>query len=80
MVRKLLEFAAIQTLICLALVLPIEVCQKLARKLAFVFCDVLKFRHKVIDEKHTPCEKGLESTTTSRHGAGDVVSLDHDGL
>lgn len=49
-VRKIVEYVGIQLLICVAQVLPVEVCQKLAHKLAFFFCDVLNFRHKIIDE------------------------------
>ncbi|MEM9409751.1 MAG: lysophospholipid acyltransferase family protein [Planctomycetota bacterium] len=50
MLRKILEYALVRSLIGVILVLPIETCHGLAEKLAYLFCDIIKFRSKVIDE------------------------------
>ena len=50
MLKKILEYAAVRSVIFVALLMPVEACQTFAEKLAILFCDVLKFRHKVIDE------------------------------
>ncbi len=63
MLRKLLEFFAIQSLICFALVLPVEVCHRLGSQLAYLFNDVFRFRRKVIDEniRHVYPELGASA-------------------
>ena len=50
MLKKFLIYLAIRSVIAVALVLPIDACSSLARKLAFLFNDFFRFRHKVIDE------------------------------
>ena len=48
--RFLLEYLAVRILISLVQVLPIEVCDRLAQKLAFVFTHWIPLRARVIDE------------------------------
>ena len=48
--RQFLEYAAIRSIICMAQIISIESCAFLARKLAFLVNDVLKFRQKVVNE------------------------------
>lgn len=50
MLRKVLEYVAVRALISIVLVLPVEWCHVLAKRLAYLFNDVLKFRRKVIDD------------------------------
>ncbi len=50
MLKNLLIYCAIRTLIAVALVLPLQACSSLARNVAYLFNDVFRFRHKVIDE------------------------------
>lgn len=50
MLKKILIFAVIRGVIAVALVLPVEACSTLAKSLAYLFNDVFRFRHRVIDE------------------------------
>ena len=45
-----LVYVIVRLLICVIQVFRIETCQSLAHGLAFVACDVIRFRHKVIDD------------------------------
>ncbi len=45
-----LVYLFVRVLICVAQALPMDVCRKIAKGLAWLLCDVLKLRHKVVDE------------------------------
>ena len=45
-----IEYFALQFVLAAIQILPISMCASVCRWLAWLVCDVLKFRHKVIDE------------------------------
>ena len=48
--RQLVEYSLIRGIICMAQILSIENCAAIARQLAWLFNDVIKFRVDVVDE------------------------------
>lgn len=50
MLKQLLIYCALRTLIAVALFLPLQACSTFAQTLAYLFNDVFRLRHKVIDE------------------------------
>ena len=48
--RQLVEYSLIRGIICMAQILSIDSCAALARQLAWLFNDVIKFRVDVVDE------------------------------
>ena len=48
--KTYLEYLALQLILAIIQVLPISMCASLCRGIAWLFCDVFKFRRKVIDE------------------------------
>ncbi len=49
-IKTYLEYLLLQLVLAIVQVLPIETCARLCRGLAWLVADVIKFRHKVIDE------------------------------
>ena len=48
--RQIIEYGLIRCVICAAQVLSVDCCAQIARQLAWLVNDVLKFRKKVVDE------------------------------
>ncbi len=49
-VRQLLEYAAVRLLLSIVQVLPLSACARLAEILAWIAADIVRFRHRVVDE------------------------------
>ena len=49
-IKRIFEFILVQTVISVVQVMPIELCARMCRGLAWLINDVLKFRRKVIFE------------------------------
>lgn len=60
--RQLAEYFLVQSLICAALVVTPDTCAAVARRLAWLVNDILKFREKVVDEniRHVYPQMSLE--------------------
>ena len=71
-IADFLVYVVVRVLICMVQAMRIETGQRLARKLAWLFCDVLRVRGEVVDDNLMHAFPEMSAAQRRRSGPADV--------